>query len=123
MSNGTGTFDDSKRVFLDPNRSACLCDVGAPGYLAATCIDADGSEHLVVACDAAVGTPAGRWRAGGGDVPHEQLGALPIEFVRRLTISRRTHRCGRPTQAGRPCRNRVPAEGDACDWHRTKAER
>lgn len=39
------------------------------------------------------------------DAAHEQVGALPLEFVRRLTVSWRVHRCGRRTLAGHPCRN------------------
>lgn len=107
---------------LDNFRSACLCDVGAAKYVAAVAVAADGAEHLVLAQCSAVGDPTVRYDSTCRDIAHEQLGPLPIEFVRRLTISRRTHRCGRPTQTGRPCRIRVQADGDACDWHRTKAK-
>jgi hypothetical protein len=112
---------DPNGHLLGYDRSACLCDVGQADYLAATAITADGDEHLVLAKHSAIGDPTVRYDSSCRDVAHEQLGALPIEYVRRLTIIRRTHRCGRRTQAGRPCRIRVAAAGDTCEWHRMKA--
>jgi hypothetical protein len=35
--------------WIDAARSACLCDVGQPHYLAATTIATDGTEHLPLA--------------------------------------------------------------------------
>lgn len=107
---------------IDNVRSACLCDAGGTEYVAAVAVAADGAEHLVLAQHSAIGDQSVRYDSACRDVAHEQLGPLPIEYVRRLTVSRRTHRCGRPTQTGRPCRVRVQADGDACDWHRTKAK-
>lgn len=107
---------------LDYDRSVCLCDVGQADYLAATAIDANGIEHLVLAERSAISDPTVQYESTCRDVAHEQLGALPLESVRRLTISRRAHRCGRRTQAGRPCRIRVSTEGQACEWHRTKTD-
>jgi hypothetical protein len=113
------TNDDAS--LIDDSRTRCLCDVGGDDYLAATAVAADGSEHLLLArCDA-LGDENVRYDPNCSDVAHEQLGALPIEYVRRITISRRTHRCGRRTQAGKPCRILVTRSGDACTWHRTGA--
>lgn len=106
---------------IDYERTACLCSAGQPNYWAAVCVTASGDEHLVLAKHSAIGNPAVLYDPTCNRIAHDQLRPLPIEFVRRLTISRRTHRCGRPTQTGRSCRIRVQADGDACDWHRTKA--
>jgi hypothetical protein len=107
---------------LDDARCVCLCDVGAPDYLAAVAVDANGDEHPVLAHRDSIGDDTAVYDATCRDVAHEQPGPLPLEYVRRITIaSRRTHRCGRPTQAGRPCRIRVSAAGLACEWHRTNA--
>lgn len=107
-------------ALIDYERTACLCSAGRPDYLAAVCVTASGNEVLWLVSVNEL--DAEHPRRGNGDQPHEQLGPLPIEFVRRFTISRRTHRCGRPTQAGRPCRIRVPAGGQACERHRTKVD-
>jgi hypothetical protein len=106
---------------IDPDRTTCLCDAGNPDYLAATAVAADGSEHLLLAeCDG-IGDENVCYDPGCTDVDHEQLGALPIEYVRRLTISRRTHHCGRPTKTtGRPCRIEVTTPGEACGLHRQR---
>ncbi|OSC32051.1 hypothetical protein B8W69_02845 [Mycobacterium vulneris] len=107
-------------ALIDHKRTACLWSAGRPDYWAAVCVNASGDDVLwLISVDE---LDAEHPRHGNGDQPHEQLGPLPIEFVRRLTISRRTNRCGRRTQAGRPCRIRVPAEGQACEWHRTKVD-
>ncbi|BCZ24749.1 4Fe-4S Wbl-type domain-containing protein [Mycobacterium senriense] len=108
-------------ALIDHERTVRLCAAGRPDYWAAFCVTASGDEHLVLAKHSAIGDPAERYDSTCRGVAHEQLGPLPLEFVRRLTISRRTHRCGRSTQAGRPCRIRVAAEGQACEWHRAKA--
>jgi putative component of membrane protein insertase Oxa1/YidC/SpoIIIJ protein YidD len=106
---------------IDDSRTRCLCDVGRDDYIAATAVAADGSEHLVLArCDA-LGDNNVRYDPTCSEVVHEQLGELPIEIVRKITISRRTHRCGRRTKSGTPCRTPVGRDGDACVWHRTGA--
>ena len=104
---------------IDDCRTRCLCAVGRDDYIAATAVASDGTEHLVLArCDA-LGDENVRYDPACTDVAHEQLGALPLEFVRRVTISQRTHRCGRPTKSGAPCRTPVARPGDACGWHCT----
>jgi hypothetical protein len=111
--------DDSHHI--DSPRSVCLCDVGAPGYVAAVAIEADGSQHFVLAENESIGDATVRYDASCSAVEHEQLGRLPIAFVHRITVSRRTHRCGRRTKSGTPCRTSVTRPGDACGWHRTEA--
>jgi hypothetical protein len=49
-------------------------------------------------------------------------GELPIEVVRRITIASRTHRCGRRTKSGQPCRVPVQHAGDTCSWHRASTD-
>lgn len=110
------------RALVDYHRSACLCDVGAPDYLLTVAIAADGTETFMLARHDAIGDPSITYRRDCPDAPHEQADRLPLEFVRRVTISQRTHRCGRPTKAGRPCRIAVNRPGDACCWHRSKAD-
>jgi hypothetical protein len=103
---------------IDHDRTACLCDVGQTDYLAATVVTADGSAHLILAQRDAIGDERVRFDATCSDVDHEQLGALPLETVRRITISGRMNRCGRPTKSGAPCRTPVARPGDSCTWHR-----
>jgi hypothetical protein len=107
-----------KANLLDDLRTACLCDARAPGLLAATAIAADGSEHYLLALRVAIGDESARYDPTTPQAPHEQLGELPSEFVRRLTVAARTHRCGRRTCKGRPCRIRVDRPGQACEFHR-----
>ena len=44
-TNGAGGMS----AIIDPDRSACLCDVGAPGYLAAVAVGPDGTERFDIA--------------------------------------------------------------------------
>jgi hypothetical protein len=106
---------------IDYERTACLCDVGQPNYWAAVCVTDTGEDVLWLVCKDELG--AEHPLCGSPDQPHEQLGPLALEFVRRITISRRTrtHRCGRPTKAGAPCRTPVARRGDACARHRRPA--
>jgi hypothetical protein len=103
---------------IDDNHTAYLGDVGSRDYIAATAISADGSQHLVLAELASLGDENVRCNLTCPTVTHDQTGPLPIEFVRRVTVSRRmTHRCGRQTKSGNPCKIRVSRAGDACEWH------
>ncbi len=81
---------------LDPRRLARLGDVGLPGYVAAVVVDCDGETNLMLARVDAINDPAATYNAGCPDAPHDQLGPLPIEYVRRLTISRRRRRNQEP---------------------------
>lgn len=107
---------------IDDDHSAHLCDVGQRDYLAATVVRADGSAHLVLAQRDAIGDLDVRYDPDTAQAPHEQTGPLPLKYVRRLTISARTHRCGRRTKSGSPCRTQVARPGDACTWHRTSSQ-
>ena len=109
--------------FIDNCRTVCLCVAGCEDYVAATAIAADGSEHLVLAQLDAIGNPDVGYDPNCSAIAHEQLGALPLEYVRRITISQRTHRCGAETKAGTPCRIPVRRRGDVCSWHRTPTHR
>jgi hypothetical protein len=103
---------------IDDARTRCLCDVGAPDYLAATAVSADGTAHLLLARADAIGDENTRYDPTCRTIAHEQLGPLPLGVVQRITIARRTHCCGRRTKAGAPCRTPVARAGDACSWHR-----
>ncbi len=84
--------DDDDLDLIDPARSARLYDVGLPGFIAATAIGADGETHLVLAHGDALGDPTVRYDPDTLDALHEQRGPLPLEYVRRVTITSRTHR-------------------------------
>lgn len=108
--------------FIDPDHTACLCDVGNPDYVAAIAIGPDGDQRLILAKRDAIGDPDVRYDPNSVGVAHEQLGPLPLEFVRRITISSRMHRCGRPTKTtGRPCRIEVSRPDQPCGLHRHQA--
>jgi hypothetical protein len=109
-------------VLVDSLRSAPLHDVGMPGYRAATGLDSDGDEYLSLVEIARLGRDGARFDIACADVAHEQVGPLPLEYVRRVTVAARVNRCGRLTQAGRPCRIRVAVVGAACEWHRSRAD-
>jgi hypothetical protein len=82
---------DPDEDLIDEVRTACLCDVGAPGYLAATAVDPDGQTRFVIADLRRIDDDTARYDRHCRDVPHEQLGPLPLEYVKRLTISQRHH--------------------------------
>lgn len=109
--------------YLDSDRTVGLCDVGNPDYLAAVVIGADGAQHLILAQRSTIGDESVRYDPTCATIAHEQPGPLPLEVVRRLAISGRTHRCGRATRSGAPCRVPVTRRGDACGWHRSEARR
>lgn len=120
--------DFDNPLLVDDARSCCLCDVGGPGLIATVALDSDGTEHLVLADRDRIGDDTARVDTSCQTVEHEQVGQLPIDFVRRITVSRRTFRCspdtlrcGRRTKSGRPCRIPVMFDGDACAWHRSEA--
>src|SRR5262245_13569110 len=97
---------------VDPHRTACLCDVGAPGYIATVAVAPDGGESLWLADtelldhDADLGNPNQR---------HEKLGRLPQPIRDRIWGD--ALRCGRPRSNGQPCRQRVAEPGHACSDH------
>jgi hypothetical protein len=75
----------------------CLCAAGAPGYLAATVVNADGETDLVLAEYDSLGDPDVRYDST--PPPHEGVGPLPLEYARRVTASCRRHH---PKQGRRP---------------------
>jgi hypothetical protein len=107
--------------YIDNARSACLCGEGGGPYVAAVLVAADGRQDLVLVHEELIGDDAHSYNHTTPEAAHEQAGPLPLEFVRRITISRRTHRCGRRTKSGSACRTPVARPGDACTWHRTRA--
>jgi hypothetical protein len=102
--------------YLDTDRTACLCDVGAPDYLAATMIGPDGEHRFVLCRRDLINDPTIRYDPACTDAPHEQLGPLPPRWAARTRLA--PLRCGRSTKAGRACRTPVARPGDACAWHR-----
>ena len=97
---------------IDPDRSRCLCDVGADGLQAATAVDADGRPSYWIVDTGLLGQDG----VDHGVIPrHEQPGPLPGHIRRRLL------RCGHPTtKTGRPCRLSVDELGGACVFHRRR---
>jgi hypothetical protein len=117
---------DDHTNFIDPDHTSCLCDVGAPDYIAATAVRADGSAHLLLARADDLGDESSTYDPTCSTVAHEQLGPLPLEVVRRITAAGRRARlfCGRPTKTtGQPCRIEVTRPGEPCGLHRTEARR
>ena len=88
--------------------------------MACVLVAVDGSQDLVLVDWELIGDGQHTYNRTTPEAIHEQTGPLPLEFVRRITISRRTHRCGRPTKTtGRPCRIEVTRPGEPCGLHRT----
>jgi hypothetical protein len=104
------------RSLIDFARSAVLCDVGAPGWLAAEAVGPDGDTALALVDTSLRGDPTCNPFASAGMPEHERLGALPSHWATRVRLA--PFYCGRPTAAGRPCRCPVAAAGAACHWHR-----
>jgi hypothetical protein len=107
---------------IDPAHTACLCDVGATDYIAATVVADDGTEHLILAERDSIGDASVRYDPLTAQAPHEQDGPLPTRY--RLGLQAVPHRCGRPTKTtGRPCRIGVTRPGQACGLHRERTTR
>lgn len=102
-------------ALFDWERSACLCDVGAPGHSVAVAVTDDGRDTLWIVDDAEL--HAEHPRCGNGAQPHEQIGPLPERWRERVAWSA-AFRCGRPTKSGRPCRLPVDQAGGSCSFHR-----
>lgn len=102
--------------WMDPVRSCCLCDVGADGFIAATAVGADGTEHLVLAARDSLGDETVVYNPDCPDVAHEGLGRLP-RHIRERICGEDYLRCGRPRWDGQPCRQRVKEPGQSCSVH------
>lgn len=105
--------DSDGFALVDWERSACLCDVGLAGYVVALCVTTNGEEVAWLVNEAEMRNGENT-RHGNGNQLHEKLGRLPAAIRERVSPS---PRCGRPTHAGRPCRLRVKAMGQACGLH------
>ena len=106
-----------RRAIIDDSRSACLCDAGLPGIVAAVCVNDDGHSDLVLIVEVLIGNESATFDPTTPCAPHEQPGPLPAEYVDLITRPQRTARCGRRTKSGALCRTPVGREGDTCFWH------
>jgi hypothetical protein len=104
-------------ALIDWERSACLCDVGAPGNSVAVAVTADGRDVFWLVDEAEL--HAEHPRHGNADQPHEWTGPLPDRWRHRIAAA--PFRCGRPRADGRPCRQAVKAAGRPCCWHAQRA--
>lgn len=84
--------DESDWDLVDGVGTVGLADVGAPGYFAATVITAAGETHYVLAEYERLGDSTADYDGQCPDAIHEQLGPLPLEFVKRIAIASRTQR-------------------------------
>jgi hypothetical protein len=105
--------------YIDDARSACLCDLGLPGWQAATCIAEDGRQDLVLVNTEWLGDRRYGYDHATYDAPHEQPGPLPPRWRDRVHLA--PLRCGRRTKSGTSCRAYVGQPGEACGWHRSEA--
>jgi hypothetical protein len=105
--------DDDHGPIVDPQRSTCLCDAGAPDYVAAVCVTPDGEDVLWLVSKSEL--HAEHPRCGVAQQRHEQLGRLP-QWIRERVWGELL-RCGRPRGNGQPCRSRVLIPGRPCSFH------
>ena len=98
---------------IDSDRSACLCQDGAPDYIAVVTVDPEGGTLLWLAHRDQIGTPDQQLGCACPTcAPHEQL---PGHTRARCSPP---PQCGHPTRAGTPCRSHVKRRGDTCNQHR-----
>lgn len=98
---------------VDWARTACLCQSGMPGYVAAVAVAEDGTESLWLVDEPQLSRPDAP--CGDPCQRHEQVGRLPRGFRDRIWGD--ALRCGAATYAGAPCRIRVAEPGDRCGHH------
>jgi hypothetical protein len=106
--------DAVPRKLIDEQSAACLCDVGAPGYVAVSAVDGSGIESLWLIQWDTINDHDTEF--GNPDQPHEQVGRLPLKT--RIAVWGDALCCGRPTGRGKPCRREVTKPGDPCHQHR-----
>lgn len=75
--------------WIDGARSVGLGPAGLRGYIAATTVDPNGDMHLVLVDVAAIDQRT--YRPTCPEAPHEQLGPLPLDVVKRVAIAQRNH--------------------------------
>ncbi|WP_179965178.1 hypothetical protein [Mycolicibacterium psychrotolerans] len=97
---------------LDLERTARLCDVGAPDYVAAVAIEPDGREHSVLAKQSSIDDMDVRYDSSVAEATHEQLGSLPGFWNLRVRLA--PMRCARMTLRGSPCHVIVLTPGAPC---------
>lgn len=61
-------------ALIDEQRSACLCQVGEPNYIAAVCITPAGEDALWLVSRRELDNEQPKW--GDANQPHEQLAAV-----------------------------------------------
>jgi hypothetical protein len=110
--------DDLLDQLLD--RAVCLCDVGAPQYLAATTIGNDGDTHFVLALADAIGDEETRYDPSVRSASHEQTGPLPGGWRERIWAPPVEFFCVGTNSKGMPCGLRVQRQGDRCVFHRER---
>lgn len=98
---------------IDADRTVCLCDQGAPNYLAAVTVDPDGNTTMWVARRDQIDAPDQQLGCACPTcAPHEQLPGVKRQRCSPIP------RCGQPTRAGHPCQAYVKRHGDTCAHHR-----
>jgi hypothetical protein len=98
---------------IDPQHTMCLCDVGAPAYVVAVAVDANGEQTFWLARKDLIGCAGADH--GNENPPHEKLGRLAQSIRERIWGD--ALRCGRPRYDGQPCRQRVAEPGQSCAAH------
>lgn len=86
------THRDDGWDIVDSARSVRLDDVGAPGYDAVVLVADNGSTYFMIADRERLGDVTAVYDITGSQTKHEQLGALPLDVVRRIAIARRQQR-------------------------------
>jgi hypothetical protein len=105
---------NDRTAIVDSARSVDLDDVGLIGTELAVCVTSDGEVHFALIDVGLLGSDAG-YDPSARTAPHEQLGALPEQYARRIDALQ--PRCGRRAKSGVACRTPVAHQGDSCFWH------
>ena len=108
-------MSECRDSLIDHTQSACLCDSGLPGYVAAVLVASDGCQDLVLVDRELVGDGRTTYNHTTPAAPHERLGPLPHEVRERIWGD--ILRCGRARCDGQPCRQRVKEPGQSCAVH------
>lgn len=98
---------------VDWQRTACLCNNGAPDLVAAVCVTPTGGEALWLVSRTELDSDDPTH--GSPNQPHERAGRLPRHIRERIWGDEL--RCGRTRYDGQPCRHRVKEPGQTCRAH------
>lgn len=83
--------------------------LGLDGPALSECVDKNGhTTYWVLSPD----PEASAGCSCRNEAPHEQGGALPTAWKRRLGLE-----CGAVTRNGTPCKTLVSSFGERCNWH------